>query len=250
MIATIVNQMMAWSSMRPSYERVPALLVLDEAHTWLPEKRGATIPKENYAKLFDAFQAVGSTGRKRGLTPFFACPKISELSKSILYPGMYLFFRTSLHTDLQRVLEYVSSDTLTAKGLRQYISSLPKGKAIVKLPNGRQKTIMFHKRAFEHVSHTPGVLSALNKYASMPFDANGSYGMDMPEAEQEQPHVQDEEWMNIKDASAYVGRSRTGFLQALAKYQLLRLPVIMFASLKKVRRHNGERIQKAHPQRA
>jgi hypothetical protein len=222
MIVSVVNELMAWASARPSHERIPCLIVLDEAHTWLPEKRGVSLPKEVYGKLFDTFQLVGSTGRKRGLTPFYMCPKISELNKGVLYPGLMYFFRATLHTDVARYLDYIHSNMYTPQGLREVIASLPKGKAIVKLPSGGNTSVKFNKRESEHVSHTPTVQAALNRYASMPFDANGSYGMDMPEAEQEpEPRVQpvDEEWMNLKDAALYIGRSRTTFGQALTKYQ-------------------------------
>src|SRR6266487_1269270 len=134
--------------------------------------------------LFDAFQAVGSTGRKRGLTPFFVSPKISELNKGVLYPGLMYFFRATLHTDVARYTEYIHTNDLTPQGLKKLISNLPKGKAIVKLPSGGNTSVKFDKRQSEHVSHTPTVQSALNRYAAMPFDPDGSYGMDLPASEQ------------------------------------------------------------------
>jgi hypothetical protein len=221
MIVNVTNELMAWASARPSHERIPCLIVLDEAHTWLPEKRGVALPKETYGKLFDTFQLVGSTGRKRGLTPFYMCPKISELNKGVLYPGLMYFFRATLHTDVARYLDYIHSNMYTPTGLREVIASLPKGKAIVKLPSGGNTSVKFDKRASEHTSHTPTVQAALNRYASLPFNPDSSYGMSMPASEQEQPRVQDEEWMNLKDASACIGRSRQGFVQALNKYQRL-----------------------------
>jgi len=221
MIVGVVNELMSWASARPSHERVPCLIVLDEAHTFLPEKRSATLPKQTYMDLFDAFQAVGSTGRKRGLTPFFVSPKISELNKGVLYPGLMYFFRATLHTDVARYTEYIHTNDLTPQGLKKLISNLPKGKAIVKLPSGGNTSVKFDKRQSEHTSHTPTVLAALNRYAAMPFDANGSYGMDMPEAEQEQPRVHpiDEEWMNMKDAALYIGRTRVGLADAISRYE-------------------------------
>src|SRR5450755_3426677 len=221
MIVSVVNELMAWASARPSHERIPCLIVLDEAHTWLPEKRGVSLPKETYGKLFDTFQLVGSTGRKRGLTPFYMCPKISELNKGVLYPGLMYFFRATLHTDVARYLDYFHSSMYPPAGLREVIASLPKGKAIVKLPSGGNTSVKFNKRESEHTSHTPTVQAALNRYASLPFNPDSSYGMDMPASEQEQARVQpiDEKWMNLKDAAFYIGRSRTTFTQALSKYQ-------------------------------
>ncbi len=221
MIVSVTNELMAWASARPSHERIPCLIVLDEAHTWLPEKRGVALPKEVYGKLFDTFQLVGSTGRKRGLTPFYMCPKISELNKGVLYPGLMYFFRATLHTDVARYLDYIHSNMYTPAGLREVIASLPKGKAIVKLPSGGNTSVKFNKRESEHTSHTPTVQAALNRYASLPFDANGSYGMDMPASEQERATWNEEEWVNLKDAALYMGRSRQVFDQALAKYQAM-----------------------------
>ena len=187
MIATVVNQLMTWAESRPSHERVPCLIVLDEAAHWLPERRGDYMSIDSFKSMRDTFRTISSIGRKRGLTPLYACPKISELSKSVMLPGMYVFMKATLDTDLKRYLEYIHSTDLTAKQLKTRIAAFSKGKAIVSLPTGSQKLVTFHTRKSEHTSHTPGVQAAINRYSSLPFDPEGHYGMYLEPSEMQQP---------------------------------------------------------------
>ncbi|HYU76153.1 MAG TPA: hypothetical protein VEL31_26060, partial [Ktedonobacteraceae bacterium] len=176
MMCTIVGQLMQWAEALPTHDRVPCLVVLDEAHHWLPQRRGSYLTPDTFRQLFDAFQAVGSTGRKRGLTPAYFCPKISELSKRVLYPGLLAFFRASLDTDLKRYLEHLHCSDLSNDELKARISRFGRGKAIVTLPTGAQQIVTFHNRQSQHVSHTPTVQAAINRYGSLPFDRQASYG--------------------------------------------------------------------------
>lgn len=192
-MVTIIYQLLDYVNSRPASERVPCVIMVDEAQYWLPENRGSHLKRQEFLSLSTAFSTVGSTGRKRGFTPFYACPKISELSKSILYPGMYMFFRATLHTDVKRYMEYIHSSNLTPAGLKKNIESMPKGRAFIKLPNGRQRQVTLHMRESEHISHTPTVQAALNAYGSMPFDPDESYGMFLPDSELEPSYVTPEE---------------------------------------------------------
>lgn len=209
-IVAVTTQLMKFATSLPSQERKPCVIVVDEVQHWLPENRGSHLAKDEFGALATVFQAVGSTGRKRGFTPFYAGPKISEIAKSVLYPGMYMFFRTTLHTDVKRYMEYVSSSNLTPKGLKHYIETMPRGKAMIKLPNGRQRTVTLHMRKSEHTSHTPTVQAALNAYGSLPFNPDETYGMFLPESEmvQEQP---------VK-ASVVAQRTRKAPAQSVAKH--------------------------------
>ena len=169
-ILTTVEQMMQWSEARPSHERVPALIVLDESARWLPQKRGTFLSEETYKALHTCFASLSSTGRKRGLTPMYLNPKMSELNKDVLLPGMHVFFKATSHTDLDVCLEYIHSGDLTTAQLKNRIRALTPGKAIVRLPSGAQKLVTFHRRKSEHVSHTPGIQAAINRYERIPFN--------------------------------------------------------------------------------
>lgn len=167
LIVSIVGGLIEWANKHKN--RVPCLIMLDEANYWLPERRGGVaLDKETYKQLHDAFTNVSSTGRKRGLTPCYLCPRISDLSKSVLSPGVGVFMKATLDTDLSRYLEYVSSADLTASQLKRRIAAFGRGRAIVTLPGGRQRTVSFHSRVSEHISHTPGVEAALDRYSTMP----------------------------------------------------------------------------------
>jgi len=172
LICTTIAGMMQWADERPTSERVPAVIFVDEASYWLPERRGTYLEKETFKLLLDTFGQLGSRGRKRGLTPILLNQRISTLSKSILgYIQCYILMKQSLDTDLERYLEYIHGD-LTARQIKTRVAAFKMGRAIVKLPDGRQITTTFHERTSEHVSHTPTVESAMNKYAAMPFDAS------------------------------------------------------------------------------
>lgn len=167
LICNVTNGLMSYADTLDNADRVPCLVVLDEAHYWLPERAGSQLDGESYKELRSTFSAVSSTGRKRGVTPFLICPRMSNLAKSVLSPGLFIFHRASLDIDLDRYLEYVHSNDLTGKQLKRRIAAFPAGRAIVVLPNGSQKVVNFHTRQSEHKSHTPTVDAALARYSSM-----------------------------------------------------------------------------------
>lgn len=170
LICSTIDDMMQWSEQRPTSDRVPAIVFVDEASYWVPERNGSHLEKETFKLLRDTFSQLGSRGRKRGLTPIVLNQRISTLSKSILgYVQCYILMKQSLDVDLKRYLEYVHSN-LADREMKDRIAHFGKGRAIVKLPNGRQANTVFHQRQSQHVSHTPVAQAAINKYAAMPFN--------------------------------------------------------------------------------
>lgn len=184
LITTVIRQLLSWANARPNHERVPCLVLLDEAAKWLPQGKGTEFEKETYNDLRETFRVLGEQGRKRGMTPAYFTPRISQLNKSVLFPGMYILMRQALHTDLDLYLEYITPvGDLTARQLKNRIQAFGRGRAIVKLPGGAQKSVVFNNRQSEHVSHTPRVQAAINRYANIPFNAAHSYGALMPSPE-------------------------------------------------------------------
>lgn len=179
-IAHIVRQLLREGEALPYAERVPLLIALDEAEYWLPQKRGEALSEETYATLYDAFHELATIGRKRGPTPALFTQQIAMLHKDVLAPGLFIFGRQTLDTCLKRYMEYlVPMGDLTEKQFKQRITRLSPGKAIVKLPGGGQKVVQFYKRESVHVSHTPSVQAAMNKYAHLPMPP-ASFGYDLP----------------------------------------------------------------------
>src|SRR5450755_3359754 len=204
LICSVVSQLISWAECQPMNERVPCLIVLDEASYWLPQRRGTSLSVDSYKQLAEAFKNVSSIGRKRGLTPMYLTQKISQTSKAVLNPGIFAFFRTGLKNDLNAYLEYIHSE-LTAKQMKARIAAFSDGKAIVLLPGGQQKIVTFHRRKSEHISHTPKSQAALNKYAGMPFDKSQRYGTPViaPEQAVYTPEPEPVHVYPVKPVSAY-----------------------------------------------
>jgi len=123
--------------------------------------------------MADAFHNVATTGRKRGLTPVLFTQKISEVNKLVLSPGTYVMLKQVVHTDLKRYLDYIEREDIfsymTERQICQFVSSLQPGRAIVKIANSEQKIVQFYERESQHISHTPQVQAALNRYSALPF---------------------------------------------------------------------------------
>jgi hypothetical protein len=68
---------------------------------------------------------------------------------------------------------------MSDRQLCQYFSSLQPGTAIVKLSTGDQRVVKFYERTSQHVSHTPKVIAALNRYSSMQFSPDMNFGADI-----------------------------------------------------------------------
>jgi hypothetical protein len=191
-IATIVQELIAEASRLPYYERVPVLVALDEAAYWLPQRRGEYLSPATFSALHDAFHTLAITGRKRGLTPLLFAQKLSEVSKTVLAPGWYFFLRQTVDTDLRRYMEYLrATGELTQKQFMQRLSTLPTGKAMVKMPDGTQKVVAFHERESVHLSHTPSTQAAWSRYAALPaISPQVSFGAYLPQSEAAQEKVQ------------------------------------------------------------
>jgi hypothetical protein len=167
----------------PFNRRCPVLVALDEAQMWLPQRRGETFSPEAYKALSEAFHALATRGRKRGLVPLLFCQKISEVAKTVLSPGTYFLLKQSVTVDQKRYLEILDkTDTLafmSEKQIMQYIGSLPPGKAFVKLATGEQRIVQLYERSSQHISHTPKAVAAMNRYSAQPFSPDMRFGADI-----------------------------------------------------------------------
>jgi hypothetical protein len=190
-IANMVNALYRVVDGLPVSHRTPCLIGLDEAALFLPQRRGEAFKEDTCKTMINAFHNVATTGRKRGLTPVLFTQKISEINKLVLSPGTYIMGKQTVHTDLKRYLDYIEREDIfsymTERQICQFVSSLTPGRAIVKLATGEQHICQFYPRESVHLSHTPQVQAALNRYSSQRFDANASFGAYIDEEEDEIP---------------------------------------------------------------
>lgn len=180
MIARMVNALMREAEGTPMHLRVPCLIGMDEASYWLPQQRGDSLDKDTYRQLKDAFEAVATRGRKRGLVPFLFTQKFSGINKDVLSPGTYILMKQVTHTEQERYLDYILpiGEFLyfndRQKKLR--IGDLRTGEAIVRLATGEQQVTRLHHCQSEHHSHTPKTETALVRYARVEVRVGARFG--------------------------------------------------------------------------
>jgi hypothetical protein len=182
MIATFINDLMAYTRALPGEQRVPFLIGLDEAAYWLPQNsRGRSyLSEDRFKDLLSAFHGVAIRGRKLGLVPLLFTQRFAGVHKEVLSPGTYFLMKHTVDVDLKRYLEYINSaafgeDDLTTKQIKARISAFRPGQAVVKLRNGEQRMIQIHNRESVHFSHAPRTAAAVSLYRDMPFDRNRRY---------------------------------------------------------------------------
>ena len=167
-MVAVVSQLMRTTSGQPAQERVPCLVFLDEAAYWLPQGKTDAFGEVTQRALLDTFHQLAARGRKRGLIPCLFTQRISEINKKVIsQAGVRVLMRATQDNDLDRYLSYIQRGDLSPQQVKSRIQGFKTGQAIITLPGGAQKSVRFHQRQSEHVSHTPKVQAALNKYASM-----------------------------------------------------------------------------------
>lgn len=171
-MVAVVSQLMRYTSGQPAQERVPCLVFLDEAAYWLPQGKTDAFGEVTQRALLDTFHQLAARGRKRGLIPCLFTQRISEINKKVIsQAGVRVLMRATQDNDLDRYLSYIQRGDLSPQQVKSRIQSFKTGQAIITLPGGAQKNVRFNQRQSEHVSHTPKVQAALNKYANMPVPA-------------------------------------------------------------------------------
>jgi len=226
MIAQLVNQLMHEAEMTPPQLRVPCLIGLDEASFWLPQKRGNALDEDTYAALYDAFDAVVTRGRKRGLVSALFTKSFSQINKDVLSPGTYILMRQNIHTERARYLDYIlpigEFAYFNARQKQQRIGDLKKGEAIVRLATGEQVVTRFYPCESKHISHTPRTQAALKRYGAL-STIDSSFGMWLPEDEMVQQTDQLEAPTTKKSSGAERVRALLAQDSTLRPAQLARL---------------------------
>jgi len=154
---TLKDLMNAQSAIDPQ-KRLPCLVGLDETHIWAPQIPPSYLSPMTAKDLLDTLTVVATTGRKYGVVPFFAAQRIPKVHKDIIAGcETRLLGKADLDNDIRRYREYVNSEVITDRGIRQ----LPRGCMVVCM-NGERLIVQFYQRESRHTSHTPGVTQALD----------------------------------------------------------------------------------------
>jgi DNA helicase HerA-like ATPase len=159
----LIGELRTAAANQAPQDRVPCLLILDEAQYWLPQTKVAHLDKELTAQLRDEFSILSTRGRKLGLTPAYFTQRISEINKSVVsQAGIQILMRQTLDRDINRYFEYLSSPN-TARS-RSTVRAFRRGEAVICFPDGTQLHTVFNPRHTPHVSNSPRAAAALSKF--------------------------------------------------------------------------------------
>jgi hypothetical protein len=162
----IIQGMFDWALRQPSGQRVPTLVVLDEAQQFLPQSHGdSAIDSEVSGQLLSAFEKLNSVGRSLGFTPAFFTQRIAQIRKEVI-GGSELFFlmRQTLPQDLKVYEDLIGKDAQGKLLLdRRIVKGLGQGDGIV-YEGGEFFVTHFDQRESRHLSTTPELEDALAYY--------------------------------------------------------------------------------------
>lgn len=160
----IVRGITAWSNAQHPAQRVPCIILLDEAQHFLPQDASiSTLSKPILKEVQQTFIETATRGRKRGLTPIIFAQRISDLDKRVIAQSNVGFFGKQRNdNDLERYEGIIRASVAKA----DTIASFQSGQFVVWTDTGEQFITCFHKRQSEHVSHTPQAEAAIARYQS------------------------------------------------------------------------------------
>ncbi len=152
----IVYGMRAWQEARPSTERIPSMIFLEEAQVWLPQQpTSSTLNRSTLRDLQALFFRSARDGRRRGIGLVIIAHRIAGIHKEVLSCDWMILHQPQA-TDLKRYLDLVPSVP------RERFQRLVRGRAVVVSPTGT-RDVTFHRARSQDNGVTPG-LSALHRY--------------------------------------------------------------------------------------
>lgn len=154
-MAVLLNGLMDWSQQQAEQDRLPCLVITDEAHNFLPESRNLSamrMTKDNYDLLQSAYSRMANTGRSYGYTLVMATQRIANIAKwSIANLRIKVIMAHAEKNDLDRCEEEVGKDVAN----RETVKTLEQGCGIVVGFTKEPYIVKFDKQPARHVSHTP-----------------------------------------------------------------------------------------------
>jgi len=150
-MAELINGLNDWQQERPNKERIPVMVMLDEATKWLPQNTGDSyVSKEMQSELHHAFfDVVVARGGKRGFSFVAACQRYSQINKNVLQSLWKFLFLQTEDADLTRY-ERLGLE-------REDVVSLRQGECFVFSPSVIGFRTMMRMRYSPHMGHTPGL---------------------------------------------------------------------------------------------
>lgn len=150
-MAEIIDGLNDWEQERANKDRIPVIVMLDEAAKWLPQNTGDSyVSKETQTLLHHAFfDIVVARGGKRGFGFVAACQRYSQINKNVLQSLWKFLFLQTEDTDLTRY-ERLGLD-------REDVAALRQGECFIFSPQVIGFKAMIRERHSPHMGHTPGL---------------------------------------------------------------------------------------------
>ncbi len=154
-MASVLKSLMAWSKAQGEDDRLPCLVMLDEAQVFLPQDQTLSpLSRETLIMLQSAFWQMCNMGRSMGYTMCFFTQSIANLQKWAIKNCQCKVVGIHVEkNDLDRCVEEVDPELVT----REQIKTMPKGVGVVIGFTPSQILVKFDKRISRHVSNTPNV---------------------------------------------------------------------------------------------
>jgi hypothetical protein len=174
-MSEIIDGINDWEQARPNKQRVPVIVVLEEAPKWLPQNLGdSNVSKATQALLHQAFFGmVVARGGKNGFGLIATAQRYSMLNKHLLQPLWQFLFYQKAENDVDRYLKL---------GLpRGATMSLQQGECFIFGPSVLGFRTRIRERYSEHMGHTPGIDALIAHNAGMmpvPVVLNRSFARD------------------------------------------------------------------------
>ncbi len=155
-LALVLNSLMDWSQRQKPADRLPCLIITDEAHNFVPEqpsRSGLRMAKAQFDGLQSAYTRILNAGRSYGFTAVMATQRLTNIAKwSISNLQVKVIMRHTEKNDLDRCEEEAGevADRATVK-------AMPKGSGIVIGLSPDPQIVAFKKQPAEHISVTPQI---------------------------------------------------------------------------------------------
>lgn len=154
-MAALLKSLMAWSKAQGEDDRLPCLVMLDEAQVFLPQDQTLSpLNRDTLITVQAAFWQMCNMGRSMGYTMCFFTQSIANLQKWAIKNCQCKVVGIHVEkNDLDRCVEEVDPELVT----REQIKTMPKGVGVVIGFTPSQILVKFDKRLSRHVSNTPNV---------------------------------------------------------------------------------------------
>ncbi len=155
-ITAVLNALMSWSKAQDEDGCLPCLVMLDEAHWFLPQRveLAPTLEKDTFNSMQSAFYGICNQGRSFGYTMCFFTQRIKNMQKwAIANCQTKVVMKHTEKNDLNECEQEVEKEVAT----RQEIANLADGTGVVIGFTHPAMIVHFDRRESKHVSNTPKI---------------------------------------------------------------------------------------------